>query len=701
MSTRNVRTALAVALALGSAAAAPAQETGSVTGTVLDRTTREPLASAQVTVPGSRLGVVTNVSGRYLITGVPVGETVVRVQSIGYASSELTVAVTTGSATTADFALQPQAIDLEGLVVVGYGEQRREDITGAVASVTADEFVQAPARDAASLVAGKIAGLAVTTPSGDPTTGTEISLRGIGSLEASGNPLVIVDGVPGELESVAPQDIESIDVLKDGSAAAVYGSRAANGVIFITTKRYDGGAPTIRYDGYVSYQTIYRRPDMLDAEDYPALIEQGLVGIEDMGFTTDWQDQVLRNPVGHTHNLTITGGASNTSYTGSFTYEDVQGIMLRSEQQEVSARLNLSHTMYDGRLVADVNVVNRIETSFDGPDYDYAWQMALKRNPTDRVRDDDGQWQERGFWRYDNPLGLLYEENGEEEDRNLRIHGTLTFRPVSEVSLAILTGTERGSSMSGSATTFGHIATRGTGLNATAARSSASDESQILDLTATWADAFGGHQLTALAGYSYQDILRESFGANNYDFPTDLFGYDDLGSGSALADGQADLFSGRSSFKTIGFFGRLNWDWNNRFLAMASLRYEGDSRFGADHKWGLFPAVSVGWRISEEGFIGDDSAINDLKLRVGFGVTGIAPSDPYLSLTTYEYSGRVLYGGRWVQALQPSGNANPDLRWERKEEINLGLDFSLFDYRLAGSLDVYRRDTSRSPSVST
>jgi len=669
-----------------------AQDVGKVTGVVKDRTTAAPLAGAQVTVLGTRLVAVTDAAGGFALDGIPVGTVTLRARTIGYGSGEQAVSVATGEATTADFELQPQAVELEGVVVVGYGTQRRDAITGAVASVTSDQFVEAPTRDAASLIAGKVPGLAVTTASGNPTAGTEITLRGTPTIQGPRSPLVLVDGIPGNLSTVAPQDIESVDVLKDGSAAAIYGSRASNGVILITTKRNAGGKATIRYESYASQQTLFRSPDFLTAADYRRLIPQGY-GFQDLGYSTDWQNLVLRSPASATQNLTISGGDAATNYTGALTFDNRQGIFQRSDDHQLTGRVHVAHTMYDGRLVADLNMLTRVETSFFGPDYNYAWRQTLIRNPTDRVFDDQGMWQERGTYFYVNPLGLIDEDNGSTENRNLRLHGTLTLVPVSKLRLSIMGGTERGSVQQGDATTFRHVNTTQNGQNGTAYRYSGSDASKILEMTGTYADRIERHNVNLLGGYSYQDFENDWFSFNTYNFPTDLFGTNRLQSGDALAAGKAGVQSFKSSYKVIGFFGRLNYDWDNRLLLMGSLRYEGNSRFGANHKWGFFPAISGGWRVSREGFMRGAPFVNDLKLRVGYGVTGIAPQNSYLSLTSYTYGSRFLYNGQWVQGLSPTRNPNPDLRWERKGEINLGADFSLFDYRLAGSLDLYQRDT--------
>jgi TonB-linked SusC/RagA family outer membrane protein len=680
------------AFVLASAAQASAQTTGEITGTVVDLASGQPLAGAQISITGTSLGAAVGQSGNFTIANVPAGRRVVRAQRIGYGPAEDTVQVTAGQPVTVAFRLQPQAVSLQVMVVVGYGEQQREDITGAVASVTSDKFNEGPARDAASLIAGKVPGLSVTTASGDPTQGTEINLRGVTTISGPRNPLILVDGVPGDLQTVAPQDIASIDVLKDGSAAAIYGSRASNGVILITTKKYQGGAPSIRYNAYASYQTLYKQPDFLTASDYRRLIGDGN-SFEDLGYSTDWQDQVLRNPMSWNQNVSVAGGAENTNYLGSLTYENAQGIFNRSDDKKLTGRINIGHSMFDGKLHADLNLLNRVEKSFFGPDFNYAWRQTLIRNPTDRVMDDDGNWQERGTYFYTNPLGLINEENGESETRNLRMHGTLTLKPIDHLSLALMAGTERQTNQRGSATTFRHVNTTQSGQNGTAFRGDSSNVDQTLEFTGTYNNAFGDHDVTLLGGYSYQEVVNDGFWVSNYDFPTDLFGDNQLGSGDALAEGKAGMGSDKSSYKVIGFFSRLNYSWQNRFLLMGSVRYEGNSRFGASHKWGVFPAISAGWRLSEEGFLKNNKTINDLKLRAGWGVTGIAPRSSYLSLTSYEYGDKFLYDGTWVQGLSPSRNPNPDLRWERKDEVNVGLDYSLFNYRLSGSLDVYRRDT--------
>jgi TonB-dependent starch-binding outer membrane protein SusC len=671
--------------------AARAQATGRITGSVAGDDGR-PIPNAQIAVPGTRLGARTDSAGHFLMLNVPAGRRLVRVTSLGHRAQDSTIVVAAGATTTVEFRLPRVAALLDQVVVTGYGEQRRSEITSAISNVTSDQFNEGPARDAGSLIAGKVPGLSITTPSGDPRRGTQISLRGVTTIQGDSIPLILIDGIPGSFNTVAAPDIESISVLKDGSAAAIYGSRASNGVILITTKRHTGNKPTLRYEGYVSQQQIYKRPDFLTAADYRRLKSDGY-DFQDLGSSTDWQAAILRSPMSQQHNVSIGGGDVVTNYTGSLTYNNTQGIFLRSNDQEVTARGDVRHSMFDGKLDANVQFVNRTHDYFTGPDYNWAWRQALIRNPTDQVQTDDGYWQERGTYMYQNPVGLIDEENGQYEGRDMRLHGTVTARPFQALRLSLMTGTSRFSSLSGDATTFKHVNTTLNGENATASRSASSDVDRTLEGTGTYSNAFGRNNVTLLGGYSYQDFVTEGFSAGNYEFPTDLFGYNSLGSGAALTEGKASVGSSKDSYKVIGFFSRLNYDWQNRYLLMGSVRYEGNSRFGAAHKWGVFPALSAAWRLSDEGFMRRLPFINDLKLRAGYGVTGIAPTSSYLSLTSYRYGAKFLYNGAWVQGLAPARNPNPDLRWEEKHEFNTGLDFSAANSSLTGTVDVYRRET--------
>ncbi|MDR8393986.1 TonB-dependent receptor [Aliifodinibius sp. S!AR15-10] len=663
-----------------------------VTGTVIDATDKTPLAGVNIVIRGTTLGTSTDENGEYSLNAGSETDTLM-VSFVGYE----TQAIPINGRSQIDVELVSQTFEGEELVVVGYGTQRREDVTSAVTSVSSDEFIQSSPRDAASLIQSKVPGLSITAPSGDPTEGTNISLRGTTTLAASTDPLVIIDGIPGELNTVPPEDIESIDVLKDGSAAAIYGSRGSNGVILITTKSRQTDAPTrIQYDGYVNVQTIHKAPDMLDAEGVRQWIDE-YQQLQDLGYDTDWLDVITRTPVSHTHNMSFSGGSAQTNYTASLNYRNLQGLFIRSDNEQITGRFNVRHSMLEDQLTADLNVITRSQNYFTGADGGsfnaFAYRNALTRNPTDRPRDDEGNYVYRSGFEYENPLVLINEVNGENVERELRLNGTLTYDPIEQLSIQLLGSFNQWNETRGYAETFKHVSAVEGGNEGFASRGTGTNEDKLLELTGTFNETLGDHVFTLLGGYSYQEVIEEDYWMQNYNFPTDAYGFNRMQSGNALPEGEASMNSFKESFKLIGFFSRLNYTFDNKYIVMGSLRYEGNSKFGADHKWGLFPAASVGWRISEEAFMSEVDFVSSLKIRAGFGVTGIAPSDAYLSLPSLQFGDRIYNNGEWVQGVSPARNANPDLRWERKEEINLGVDFSLFDDRLSGNLDIYRRDT--------
>jgi len=665
-----------------------------IAGIVTDSTGGEPLPGVNVVIAGTNQGAATDANGRYTISGIEPGTYDLQVSFVGYETKRVSdVQVTANDTTYVDIALAGGQVGLAEVEVVGvgYGTQRREYVTGSVANVQADEFAQGQARDAAALIKGKVPGLIVTESGSNPTGGSEIRMRGVSSLLGSSDPLVLIDGAPGSLKTVAPDMIASVDVLKSGAAAAIYGSRASNGVILITTKENEGGNISIQYNGELSHQRIYQQPNFFDAEDYRRLIEEGY-NFTDYGHDTNWQEQVLRNPVSHTHDLTLTGGSSETNYLASLNYENTEGIFLRSDNQEAVGRLRVNHSMFENALQADVSLIGRQQSNWNGFEPGY-WRQALIRNPTDRVRNDEGTWQERNISSYYNPVGLINESNGEDLFRELRLNGTLTWSPLDALSLELLGSRTVNTLTSGYSETKEHISTTVNQLDGFASRTTSSTTDNLLELTGEYGENIESHSFNVLGGYSYQRVESDDFNMTNHDFPTDVFKYNSMQNGNALTLGEASMSSHKEAFKVIGFFGRLNYSWDDRYILMGSLRYEGNSKFGADHKWGTFPAFSAGWRIAEESFMEEVSFINELKIRGGYGITGIAPTDPYQSLTSYEYGDRFLYQGEWVQGVQPSRNPNPDLRWERKKEINLGLDVAVLSNRLRGSVDIYRRTT--------
>jgi len=663
-----------------------------IQGLIRDFQTHQPLAGVSVKAKGSSAGTSTDVDGKFSLE-LSGNEKTIIVSIVGYQSMELPLS----GRTSFSIDLKAVASDLNEVVVVGYGTQRKGDVTSAIAGVRSENFVKGAVRDAAQLIQGKVAGLTVSTSSGDPTAGTQIQLRGITTLKASTEPLVLIDGIPGNLNSVAPEDIEAIDVLKDGSAAAIYGTRGTNGVILITTKKLHGESKaTVEYNGYASVQTIAKRPDFLTAADYRKYIAQG-VGFHDYGTSTDWFKAVTRTPYSQTHNLSLQGGNRQTNYTASVNYRNWDGLFLRSDNRQVTGRVDINHSMFDGKVKFNLGAISRTRTYWSGGDGSsfngYVYRQTVIRNPTDSIKDYLGNWKEQNVYFYDNPVAYIMETNGQNREKENRLNGSITVTPLDGLHVKLLLSTVRTDQQRGYSETKKHVSTVKNGKNGYASLGENNGTDNLLELTTDYSKTFGEHKITALAGYSYQDSKTEDFYMQNWDFPTDNYSYNRMQSGNALGRGEAVMNSSASSYKLVGFFGRLTYSWNDKYLLMASVRREGSSRFGASHKWGTFPAVSAGWRITKENFMKDVSFINDLKLRAGYGVTGTAPDVSYLSLTSLNYGDRFLYNGNWIQSLAPVRNPNPDLRWERKGEYNIGLDFSMMNNRINGSIDLYKRQT--------
>ncbi len=666
-----------------------------ISGTVLSAEDKNPLPGVTIIVKGNNtIGTATDSDGKFKLT-VP-EESVLILSYIGYVSQEITV----GSQSTFSIELASDQKQLSEVVVIGYGTQKKGDITSSVASIKREDFIKGTVRDAAQLVQGKVAGLRITTPSGSPTSNTQINLRGINSINGNSDPLILIDGIPGGLNTVAPEDIESVDVLKDGSAAAIYGTRATGGVILITTRKNRGSSrSTVEYSNYVNIQTIASRPKLLTGDDYRQKITEG-IPYTDYGGNTDWLSEIMQKPVSQNHNLTFFGGNSTTNFTGSVNYRNWEGIFLRSGQNRFTGRADLNHAMFNNKLKTNLQIINRVTRSNgavspanDDAAYGYIYRQAMIRNPTDRVKTDTGAWQERDGYFYENPVSRIYESNYESAFKEMRMSGSLDYAPINDLNFKLLVSNVQNGNLEGGSTTFNHTNTRLSNQNATAFRSTNANNENLLEATGNYAKSFGKHRITVLGGYSWQDATFEDFSASNWDFPTDAYDWNNLGAGGALQKGQAAMASSKNKWQLAGFFGRLTYSFNEKYLLMASVRREGSSRFGVNNQWGTFPAASVGWRISKEKFMEGLAGVSEIKLRAGVGVTGTIASNPYLSQISYNFDRNqgAFIGGKWVPGFIPARNFNPDLRWEKKEEINAGIDFGFMKNRISGSVDFYSR----------
>ncbi|WP_349316667.1 SusC/RagA family TonB-linked outer membrane protein [Chitinophaga sp. MM2321] len=654
----------------------------------------QPLIGVTVALKGTQVATNTNTDGEFEIKTAQSGSQLV-FSSIGFETQSVDI---TGRNNLV-IVMKTRVSDLGGVVVIGYGTQRKVDVTSAVASIQSKDFVQGVAKDAGQLLQGKVAGLTIVSPSGDPTKNSQILLRGTATLNTSTQPLILVDGIPGDLNTVAPQDIESIDVLKDGSAAAIYGTRGTNGVILITTKNTKGNVdPSIEYSGILSTQRIARKPQMLTAADYRKLLQEGVAG-EDEGADTDWLKAISQNPLIHTHNFTIRGGTAKTNYVASGTYRSLEGIFQKTDNRTLNSRVDINHNMFGGKVLMNAGLLTRNNSytstgngvSFAG----HIYRQALNRNPTAPLQNDDGTWNEKpAVYQYENPLSRLYESDGKHTNILTRANGSIAWYALPSLRLKVLGAVETFNQNEGYSETKKHISTIRGGKNGYAIIRSDKGSNKLLEMTAEYTQRVQQHRFTALGGYSYQENSDEGSWMENWDFPTDKFSYNNIGLGDAIKLGRAQMGSNKYESNLIGFFARATYSFDDKYLLMASLRREASSKFlGAKQPWGNFPSVSVGWRINEEGFMQDISFIDNLKLRVGYGVTGTAPDALFLGIARLGYGSYTLVDGRWVRSLSPSSNPNEFLRWEEKRETNAGLDFSLYKGRISGSIDYYKRLT--------
>nr|WP_321453761.1 SusC/RagA family TonB-linked outer membrane protein [uncultured Carboxylicivirga sp.] len=660
-------------------------------GKVTSADTGEPIPGVNVVIKGTTNGTITDIDGKYTLTATK-GQTLV-FMFVGMKNHEVII----GDASTINVALESEVIGLDEVVAIGYGTIKTADVTSSVSSVKSEDFNVGSVQDAGQLIQGKVAGLTLNTTSGDPTGNTTIRLRGNTTLNGTSTaPLVLVDGVPSDFNTVAPEDIESIDVLKDGSAAAIYGTRGTNGVIIITTKRASGNyGSQVEYAGYVSTQAISNKLDMLTADDYRRLNEDGTANLTDNGYSTDWLDEITRTPINHVHNLTLRGGNAQTNYLATINYRDMNGFFMDNYHERFTGRADVNHTMFDGLLKLNIGVLGRTskQRAFDG----YTYRQAIIYNPTDRVKDDEGNWTEYpGAFNYDNPVSRIKESDALTSNNLTRITGSATLNPLDGLYLKANFSYSKWNDIYGYYETSKHINTVRNSVNGYAYNNTTENKERLLELTGEYKKAFGDHNFTALGGYSFQDFDGRFFEANNSDFATDNFGYNNMGLGYALTDDNNPRYgmdSRRTKTNLISFFGRLNYNYKNRYLLMVSVRHEAASQlYGTEDPWGTFPAVSVGWRLTEEPFMANVDFLNDLKLRAGYGVTGTQPNSIYLGMAALRYDTPFYYNGQWIQALSPSRNPNPYLRWEEKKETNVGVDYAMLSNRLTGSIDYYNRE---------
>ncbi|MDN5284661.1 MAG: SusC/RagA family TonB-linked outer membrane protein [Mucilaginibacter sp.] len=662
-----------------------------VKGKVTDRISGESLIGVSIHVKGSSVGVVTDVNGVYSISAPDNGALIV--SYIGYISREISV----NKNKLINITLQAAESSLNEVVVVGYGSQKKGEITSATGHADTSDFRQSGSRNPLDLIQGKIAGLQITRTGGsNPNSGVSIQLRGIVTVTGDSSPLIVIDGIPGgNLDLLQQDDIESIDVLKDGSGAAIYGTSANAGVILVTTKKGKPGAPQYSYSNYFRREYLSKRPDFLTASQFKDKIKSGELDATDYGHSSDFfNDLVHKDNLSQNHNFSLMGGTDKTSYRASLNYRDLQGFAKQNDRSEYTLRLNINQKGLRDRLTTQINLV----TNFNNANLlgGGGWEDQLSKNPTLSNYNPDGTYYFENT--STNQLARLMQETDKRKQQTTAANAKAELEIIKGLKASIFGSVQRDSYIDGiyrdldSEFSLENDVYKNGGY---AERSTALSQNFAVEPTIQYNHTFAkNHAVTAIFGYSYRYNVYEGFNANNYGFVNDIFEENNLGAGNQLSAGKAGMGSYKNDDKLIAFFGRVNYSFNDKYLAQVILRKEGSSRFGANHKWGYFPAASAGWAVSQEDFMKRVDFINYLKLRVGYGVTGNSGFNNYASLVTLGTGGIYRFpDGEYRQTYGPDRNPNPDLRFEKKQELNIGTDFTLFNNRISGAIDVFQRKT--------
>jgi TonB-linked SusC/RagA family outer membrane protein len=667
-----------------------------VTGKVTDLETGSPLAGVTVAAKGLTIGTNTDTNGNFKLS-IPGSVNTLVVSFIGYKRQEVGVT----DAATLNIKLETDQKTLKEVVVVsvGYGTLDKKEVSSAITHVSSKELLSVASNSPLMSLQGKVPGLTISnTAAADPNSTPSVQLRGVSSRNAGLGPLYVINNVPGgNIDNINQNDIESIDVLKGGAASAIYGTRGSNGVIIITTKKGTSQS-SLFYDGYTSFDYITNKLQVLSKDDFIKNRVDNKQG-QDYGGNTDWLKSVSNSPsFGQKHTLQFSGGSGKTNFFASADYRNADGIDLRANKKEYGARVNVNHTSADDVFTVSLNVAPRYANT-NTADYG-GFNNALTLNPTLPIYNNTGQYNfiNTGFFS-NNPVENAKLIQAQQEIKELDMNGTFKVNILKNLNTAV-TVSEVSSSFKNlnfSPSTLSTIL-HSNPVNKTNYASQEQIENDVknVEWTANYFASFGKHDIKLLGGYSYALYDYQQFKASNYDFPFDSFLWNNLGSGAYnggdKGNGQGAVSSTRNGSTLIAFFGRVNYAYDNKYIVTASLRREGSSKFGPNNKWGNFPAASAAWRISDEDFLKDKiSWLNDLKLRADYGVTGNQDFASYQSLLLYGGYGYFPFDGTTYQVFGPSQNINPNLRWEKAINFNVGLDFDLFNSRISGSLNYYIR----------
>jgi len=685
-----------------------------VSGKITDES-GQPLPGVSVLVKGTKQATITDVNGSYVINNIPKNG-ILQFSFIGM----LTYEVKVGSQSVISVALQDASKGLSEVVVVGYGVTTKKSLVSAVASVKPEDMNKGAITDVGQLLQGKAAGLNITV-SGDPTRKSSVILRGASTLNSSMEPFYVIDGIPGgDISLIAPDDIETIDVLKDASATSIYGNRGANGVIMISTKRGKKGNTHIAYNGYAGIENVSNSLKLMNASQlrtFATATGQNLT--EDTGADTNWQKEIQRGTAYSTnHNLSFSGGTEHNTYSASINYTNKQGIIQESNQNKIIARLTFDQMAFNDKVKFGISLANAKVTSDHVPQLGTVLLQASSHLPTSSVKNADGTYFEN-FTKagYFNPAAIINYGQDQTKNNNLMASFTTNVKLPFGFTYDLSLSYQNYSSLHGEYYDSYLYAYNGSvfynnpeppavrsivnfGKGGTALRNNYQTTNQVLENWFTWSKTFGAHSVNAVLGYSYQDdVYGDGFQATNINFPVNTMGFNNLALGnySAITGAKVDFGSDQAYSKSrmISYFGRLNYNFNDKYYLQASLRRDGGSVFGKNYQWGYFPSVGLSWRAGQEKFIQDLDIFEDLKIRASYGVTGNSTGfNAYSAQFLISSMGNFYSNGTSLMSYGPNKAANPDLRWEKTATANIGADVSVLKGRLSFTFDYYNKNTT-------
>jgi TonB-dependent starch-binding outer membrane protein SusC len=694
-------------------------QTKSVSGVVKDGK-GEPVPNVTVTVKGSKTGVATAANGSFTISAAP-GATLL-FTAVNFEAAELKI----GADNSYTVVLAEKQTILTDVVVVGYGKGSRKTLSSAITTVRPEDLNKGAIGDIGQLLQGKVAGLNITA-SGDPNKPAAVILRGASTVNSPGAPFYVIDGVPGaDIAAVAPDDIATIDVLKDAAATAIYGNRAASGVIMVTTKRGKKGQSSVSYNGYVGFEKVSNSLDLMDAAQLRAYLTANSSAFspnDDKGANTDWQTAIQNSSaVSQNHNISFNGGGEHSTYSASLNYLDKQGILLNSRLKRVNVRLNIEQLALNDKVKFGLNIANSSSNSNYTPLQNIVLLQAARHSPVSPVKNPDGTYFENlNTTGYFNPLAII--DNAKDDTK----YNTIIAAFTTEVKLPLgLTynvnlAYQKITSLHGEfyssyyskypTSNFYNNPDPGIGIahtlignlfgsNGSALRSSYQNSTKTIESFLTWSKKFGNHNVNAVVGYSWvENTYGEGFQTSTTNFPADNIGYSNfaLGNPYAISNYRINLGNDLTYGQTrlISDFGRLNYNYKDKYLLQGSIRRDGSSVFGENNFWGYFPSVGAAWRIGQESFMQNQNIVSDLKLRASYGVTGNSQGiGAYTAKLIYGIVGTYYNNGVQAAAYAPIQGSNPNLQWEEVATTNIGLDFTVLKGKLSASIDWYNKNTT-------